>query len=194
MLDTQSTNYSQQYLQEQIDFLMETRPYIREVHTTASSNLNADYFQAKDATASGITKDYRIQFKNRLEGHNDFVVKALKQSGSDALDLCNGFFFNGNKYSFNLLSDIYVERMGDGHILSISREELEAIQNKHPDLLSACISAVVQSKKKDSNGNYFTIPEYDVYITPQGLANIQLQLLLDQNYLVADFWREHFEN
>lgn len=194
MLNTETTEYSNQYIDEQIAFLKDSRPYIREVYlNNINENFNADYIYRRDAVglADFGTGMFSIQFKNRLEGHNDFVISALKLTGKDALEQASGFFYNGVKYCFHLLADIYVERLGDGSMYSLTAEELSAFQAKYPEILSASVRAVVQTKKKDSNGNYFLVPEYDIYLPQSLVAEIQFTLTCNANRKINDYFVNH---
>lgn len=192
MFDSEALAYSEKHLPEVVDHLLASRPNLREIYTTnLAKNAKRDYWQRIDATGVSASKTYTIQIKCRMPGHDDFVLTAHKLTDPQAIEQCQGFWWNGNKYSFSVFADIYAEYLGDGSIFSITREEIEALESKFPDELSECISLVKRSERKDSDGEYFPIDEYDVYITQSGLANALFLLLRCGNDRVDQYFMDH---
>ena len=192
MFDSEALAYSGKHLTEVIEHLLASRPNLREIYTTnLAQNAKRDYWQRIDATGVSASKTYTIQIKCRMPGHDDFVLTAHKLTDPQAIEQCQGFWWGGNKYSFSVFADIYAEYLGDGSIFSITREEIEALESKFADELSECISLVKRSERKDSDGEYFPIDEYDVYFTHSGLANGLFGLLRCNNDRIDQYFMDH---
>lgn len=194
MFDANALEYSEQHTQEVLDRLKEERGYLREIQTTnLDANAKRDYWQRIDATGISATKTYTIQIKCRKPGHDDFVLTAHKIVDPQAKEQCQGFWWRGDKYTFSIYADIYAEYLGDGSIYSITREELETLESRFSEELSAKISLVVQSKRKDSNGDYFYIGEYDVFISQSDLAWLQFIVAAHYNSRLRKYFAKNFE-
>ena len=179
-------------MREVIEHLLASRPNLREIYTTnLAKNAKRDYWQRIDATGVSASKTYTIQIKCRMPRHDDFVLTAHKLTDHQAIEQCQGFWWGGNKYSFSVFADIYAEYLGDGSIFSITREEIEALESKFPDEVSECITLVKRLERKASDGEYFPIDEYDVYITQSGLANALFGLLRCYNDRVDQYFMDH---
>lgn len=194
MFDKDALSYSEQHTQEVLDRLKEERAYIREIQTTnLNANAKRDYWQRIDATGISATKTYTIQIKCRKPGHNDFVLTAHKIVDAQAKDQCQGFFWHGEKYTFSIFADIYAEYLGDGSIFSVTREELETLESRFSAELSERISLIVQSKRKNSSGDYFHIGEYDVFISQSDLAWLQFVVASHYNSRLRKYFAKNFE-
>ncbi len=194
MFDANALEYSERHTQEVLDKLKEERGYLREIQTTnLADNAKRDYWQRIDATGISATKTYTIQVKCRKPGHDDFVLTAHKIVDPQAKEQCQGFWWRGDKYTFSIYADIYAEYLGDGSIYSITREELETLESRFSEELSAKISLVVQSKRKDSNGDYFYIGEYDVFISQSDLAWLQFIVAAHYNSRLRKYFAKNFE-
>lgn len=194
MFDVDALNYSEQHTQEVLDKIKEERAYIREIQqTNLEANAKRDYWQRIDATGISATKTYTIQIKCRKPGHNDFVLTAHKIVDAQAIEQCQGFYWHGDKYTFSIFADIYAEYLGDGSIYSITREELETLESRFSEELSAKISLIVQSKRKNSNGDYFHIGEYDVFISQSDLAWLQFVVSAHYNSRLKKYFAKNFE-
>ena len=193
MFDKDALSYSEEHTQEVLDRLKEERSYIREIQTTnLNANAKRDYWQRIDATGISATKTYTIQIKCRKPGHDDFVLTAHKIVDPQAKEQCQGFWWRGDKYTFSIYADIYAEYLGDGSIYSITREELETLESRFSEELSAKISLVVQSKRKNSSGDYFYIGEYDVFISQSDLAWLQFIVSTHYNSRLKKFFSKNF--
>ena len=193
MFDKDALNYSEQHTQEVLDKLKEERGYLREIQTTnLNDNAKRDYWQRIDATGISATKTYAIQVKCRKPGHNDFVLTAHKIVDAQAKEQCQGFYRRGDKYTFSIFADIYAEYLGDGSSFSVTREELETLESRFSEELSAKISLVVQSKRKNSSGDYFHIGEYDVFISQSDLAWLQFIVSTHYNSRLKKFFSKNF--
>lgn len=193
MFDVDALNYSEQHTQEVLDRLKEERAYIREIQTTnLDANAKRDYWQRIDATGISATKTYTIQIKCRKPGHNDFVLTAHKIVDPQAKEQCQGFHWHGEKYTFSIFADIYAEYLGDGNIYSITREELETLESRFSEELSEHISLIVQSKRKNSSGDYFRIGEYDVFFNQSDLAWLQFIVSTHYNSRLKKFFSKSF--
>ena len=193
MFDKDALSYSEQHTQEVLDRIKEERGYIREIQTTnLADNAKRDYWQRIDATGISATKTYTIQIKCRKPGHDDFVLTAHKIVDPQAKEQCQGFWWRGDKYTFSIYADIYAEYLGDGSIYSITREELETLESRFSEELSAKISLVVQSKRKNSSGDYFYIGEYDVFISQSDLAWLQFIVSTHYNSRLKKFFSKNF--
>lgn len=193
MFDVDALNYSEQHTQEVLDKIKEERAYIREIQlTNLDANAKRDYWQRIDATGISATKTYTIQIKCRKPSHNDFVLTAHKIVDAQAKEQCQGFYWHGDKYTFSIYADIYAEYLGDGSIYSITREELETLESRFSEELSSKISLVVQSKRKNSNGDYFYIGEYDVFISQSDLAWLQFIIAAHYNSRLRNFFAKTF--
>lgn len=193
MFDAEALEYSERHTQEVLDRLKEERGYLREIQTTnLDANSKRDYWQRIDATGISATKTYTIQIKCRKPGHNDFVLTAHKIVDPQAKEQCQGFHWHGEKYTFSIFADIYAEYLGDGNIYSISREELETLESRFSEELSEHISLIVQSKRKDSNGDYFCIGEYDVFISQSDLAWLQFVVAAHYNSRLRKYFAQNF--
>lgn len=194
MFDADALNYSEQHTQEVLDRLKEERGYLREIQQTKlDANAKRDYWQRIDATGISASKTYAIQVKCRKPGHDDFVLTAHKIVDAQAKEQCQGFWWHGEKYTFSIYADIYAEYLGDGNIYSISREELETLESRFSEELSAKISLIVQSKRKNSNGDYFHIGEYDVFISQSDLAWLQFVVSAHYNSRLKKYFAKNFE-
>lgn len=194
MFDVDALNYSEQHTQEVLDKIKEERAYIREIQqTNLEANAKRDYWQRIDATGISATKTYTIQIKCRKPGHNDFVLTAHKIVDAQAIEQCQGFYWHGEKYTFSIFADIYAEYLGDGNIFSITREELETLESRFSEELSAKISLIVQSKRKNSSGDYFYIGEYDVFISQSDLAWLQFIVSTHYNSRLRKYFAKNFE-
>ena len=101
MFDADALEYSERHTQEVLDRLKEERAYIREIQpTTLDANAKRDYWQRIDATGISASKTYTVQIKCRKPGHNDFVLTAHKLVDPQAKEQCQGFWWNGDKYTF----------------------------------------------------------------------------------------------
>lgn len=193
MFDVNALNYSEEHTQDVLDRLKEDRGYIREIQlTNLDANAKRDYWQRIDATGISATKTYTIQIKCRKPSHNDFVLTAHKIVDAQAKEQCQGFYWHGDKYTFSIYADIYAEYLGDGSIYSITREELETLESRFSEELSSKISLVVQSKRKNSNGDYFYIGEYDVFISQSDLAWLQFIIAAHYNSRLRNFFAKTF--
>ena len=193
MFDKDALSYSEEHTQEVLDRLKEDRGYIREIQlTNLDANAKRDYWQRIDATGISATKTYTIQIKCRKPSHNDFVLTAHKIVDAQAKEQCQGFYWHGDKYTFSIYADIYAEYLGDGSIYSITREELETLESRFSEELSSKISLVVQSKRKNSNGDYFYIGEYDVFISQSDLAWLQFIIAAHYNSRLRNFFAKTF--
>lgn len=194
MFDANALEYSEQHTQEVLDRLKEERGYLREIQTTnLDANAKRDYWQRIDATGISATKTYTIQVKCRKPGHDDFVLTAHKIVDTQAKEQCQGFYWRGDKYTFSIFADIYAEYLGDGSIYSISREELETLESRFSEELSSKIGLVVQSKRKNSSGDYFYIGEYDVFISQSDLAWLQFIVSTHYNSRLRKYFAKNFE-
>ena len=194
MFDVDALNYSEQHTQEVLDKIKEERAYIREIQqTNLEANAKRDYWQRIDATGISASKTYTIQIKCRKPGHDDFVLTAHKIVDSQAKEQCQGFWWRGDKYTFSIFADIYAEYLGDGSIYSISREELETLESRFSEELSSKIGLVVQSKRKNSSGDYFYIGEYDVFISQSDLAWLQFIVSTHYNSRLKKFFAKSFQ-
>ena len=194
MFDADALEYSERHTQEVLDRLKEERAYIREIQpTTLDANAKRDYWQRIDATGISASKTYTVQIKCRKPGHNDFVLTAHKLVDPQAKEQCQGFWWNGDKYTFSIYADIYAEYLGDGNIFSVTREELETLEARFSAELSEHISMIVQSKRKNSSGDYFRIGEYDVYISQSDLAWLQFIVSTHYNSRLRKYFAKNFE-
>lgn len=194
MFDADALEYSERHTQEVLDRLKEERAYIREIQpTTLDANAKRDYWQRIDATGISASKTYTVQIKCRKPGHNDFVLTAHKLVDPQAKEQCQGFWWNGDKYTFSIYADIYAEYLGDGNIFSVTREELETLEARFSAELSEHISMIVQSKRKNSSGDYFRIGEYDVYISQSDLAWLQFIVASHCNSRLLKYFSKSFE-
>lgn len=194
MFDVDALNYSEQHTQEVLDKIKEERAYIREIQqTNLEANAKRDYWQRIDATGISASKTYTIQIKCRKPGHDDFVLTAHKIVDSQAKEQCQGFWWRGDKYTFSIYADIYAEYLGDGSIYSISREELETLEARFSEELSEHISLIVQSKRKNSSGDYFRIGEYDVFVSQSDLAWLQFVVAAHYNSRLRKYFAKNFE-
>ena len=194
MFDVDALNYSEQHTQEVLDKIKEERAYIREIQqTNLEANAKRDYWQRIDATGISASKTSTIQIKCRKPGHDDFVLTAHKIVDSQAKEQCQGFWWRGDKYTFSIFADIYAEYLGDGSIYSISREELETLESRFSEELSSKIGLVVQSKRKNSSGDYFYIGEYDVFISQSDLAWLQFIVSTHYNSRLKKFFAKSFQ-
>ena len=193
MFDADALEYSERHTQEVLDRLKEERAYIREIQTTnLNANAKRDYWQRIDATGISATKTYTIQIKCRKPGHDDFVLTAHKIVDPQAKEQCQGFWWRGDKYTFSIFADIYAEYLGDGNIYSITREELETLESRFSEELSEHISLIVQSKRKNSSGDYFRIGEYDVFFNQSDLAWLQFIVSTHYNSRLKKFFSKSF--
>lgn len=194
MFDVEALTYSEQHTQEVLDRLKEERAYIREIQlTNLDNNAKRDYWQRIDATGISASKTYTIQLKCRKLGHDDFVLTAHKIVDPQAKEQCQGFWWRGDKYTFSIYADIYAEYLGDGSIYSITREELETLESRFSEELSEHISLIVQSKRKNSSGDYFRIGEYDVFISQSDLAWLQFVVAAHYNSRLRKYFAKNFE-
>lgn len=193
MFDVDALNYSEQHTQEVLDKIKEERAYIREIQqTNLEANAKRDYWQRIDATGISASKTYTIQIKCRKPGHDDFVLTAHKIVDPQAKEQCQGFWWRGDKYTFSIFADIYAEYLGDGNIYSITREELETLESRFSEELSEHISLIVQSKRKNSSGDYFRIGEYDVFFNQSNLAWLQFIVSTHYNSRLKKFFSKSF--
>lgn len=182
MYNSEANAYSNHCLNEQITFLIQSQPNLRQVLSIDSvSNMKADYLYAVDAIAvdaSGNSK--KIQFKCRKEGNRDLILPAKKLTGKAALDGNIGFLYNGVKYTFVPTVDLYVERI-EGKDYCFTADQLHAIEVLHAKDLQNFLGGVQQKYVYADNGNKFPTGDYYAFLKPNEMLKLQVELFKTAN-------------
>lgn len=175
---------SQAVIDEQICFLMETRPQIKQVTTVDTGVcIKADYLYGIDA--NGICSDGKnksIQFKCRKPGNTDFEIMGKKLSGEAAAKANIGFWYRDNKYALYPRADIYVERV-NGNDYSITSDDINAIeyilsQSKNT---SYFISGIQPKYIYKDDGSKMPTGDYYVFISLEKLKEMLDCIHVNQN-------------
>lgn len=176
MYNQSALELSKKNISNQISFLLEAYPYIREVKEIDSvKNMKTDYKYGIDAIGIGADgTTYTVQFKTRKTG-TDIVLPAEKVTGvaTDNGDI--GFFYRDSKYIFTPKADIYVVSIGDKHY-TFSKEELHSAEIVGKHCLESGLSSIQPKKITKDDGNFFENGEYYAFISPQNLLKLQVYL------------------
>lgn len=180
MLNNDAVSISKANLPSQSQYVLNAYPQIGQIIYNDNINcLKADYFAGIDAY--GITADghrsYRLQFKSRIAGNNDFELLAYKLSGRAAFKSDIGFLYEGTKYSFKCNeTDIWVENI-NGVNYSITRDELTALEKKASEFgLPKAISAIRPCQVYSDDGKKFCTGDYYIFIQPEKLYNLRSKI------------------
>ena len=166
MLNPETYNYSESAISSQIDYVYATYPYLTDHKLPDKTKaFRADYLNNVDATYfDQDMRPFNVQFKHRRSG-NDFVVIAKKLTGKAATEARIGFYYNREKYTFDLrATDIFVETM-EGKHYSMTRNELNSLECSFPDQLANLITNIVPRYFYDDNHEKFFAGDYYVYIS-----------------------------
>lgn len=175
MYNTEALQHSRAVLEEQKQFLLETRPYIKQLADIDSiKNQKADYMYSVDNIAicsDGTTET--VQFKNRNAGNNDFILMAKKLSGKAANEGKIGFWYKGVKYVLMPAADIYVENI-NGMNYAITRNEINTIETwlGNCEKTTEIISGIQPEYHYKDDGTRFPTGDFYVFITLAKLADI----------------------
>ena len=166
MLNPETYNYSESAISGQIDYVYATYPYLTSHKPIDKAKaFKADYLDNIDAVFfDQDMESFNIQFKHRRSG-NDFVVIAKKLTGKAAHEARIGFYYKGEKYTFDLRrTNIFVETM-EGEHYSMTRNELNALECSFPDQLAKLITSIAPRYFYNDNHEKFFAGDYYVYIS-----------------------------
>lgn len=177
MMNPETYNYSEAALNSQLDYVYAAYPYLTDHKLPDKTKaFKADYLDNVDATYfDQDMRPFNVQFKHRRSG-NDFVVIAKKLTGKAAHEARIGFYYKGEKYTFDLrATDIFVETMNGQHF-SMSRNELNALECTFPDQLANLITNIVPRYFYNDNNEKFPAGDYYVYISLEKLERWRCDL------------------
>ena len=179
--DQSKLEFSRRHLEEQIQAIYNTLPYIVQVYVTDASTGNpqavdlfADYIKGIDGHAFDMTgKEYSVSFKSRLPSElpQDLRFEAIKLT--DRASQCNdmtGFKYKGQRYAFDGFCDINVQWInGRNYVFLGSELQALALQFRSSD--NALVTAVQKKYSKDREGNTFFSGRYYVFVDAVRLCN-----------------------
>lgn len=183
MLNPFCTEYSKQNLPEQMQFTLQALPFLKQLAPVDNEiNMKKDYLFEGDVVGISMNdKLYNLQYKSRDPKHTDFVLVAKKLSGEAALGNDSfGFWFGGEKYTFFLQSDYYIERIQNADYL-VSREVIEAAEASWPNDLQRIISYIEPKVTITDNGDKIPTGLYWVFIPTEKVALLQYLLIENAN-------------
>lgn len=166
MLNPETFNYSEAAINSQIDYVYAAYPYLTDHKLPDKTKaFKADYLDNIDVVFfDQDMKSFNLQFKHRRSG-NDFVLIAKKLTGKAAHEARIGFYYKGEKYTFDLrATDIFIETMQGEHY-SMTRNELNALECAFPDQLAKLITSIAPRFFFDDNHEKFFAGDYYVYIS-----------------------------
>lgn len=182
MYNHEANNLSKKTLDEQLQFLLNSRPNIRQVQMIDSvANMKADYLYAVDAIgidASGNT--VKVQFKCRQKGNTDLILPVKKLTGFAAENGDIGFWYKKEKYAFFPTANLYVEKI-DGKNYSFSADELHGIEAIHADDLQDNLVGIQPKYVVKDDGTKFPSSDFFAFIRPDAMLRYQVELFKRAN-------------
>jgi hypothetical protein len=165
MYDNDANQLSKECLTEQISYIKQCFPFIRQITIVDSDgdNMRTDYLCGVDAFAiDDNANTYKIQFKARKPDNNDIVLTATALTGVAANENERlGFLYNGKKYTFLVNSDIYCEKLGDGRIINFRGSDVRSLEAGN---ISKRITGLYPKKIFTDDHQPVAINEYYVFI------------------------------
>lgn len=174
MLNKDRTEYSQNIIYEQMDYVKAAYPFIKQViKIDPAENLLADYIYGVDAIGIDTRgNSHKIQFKHREAGKNDLVLPAIKLTGKNVEANNLGFDYKGNTYTFRPYADIYVETIADKHY-SFTANELFSIEKLWADRLANGLSGVEPKYFYNDKGEKFFSGEFMAFMPTDTMQRSQ---------------------
>ena len=173
--------YSLAHLDEQIQAIFDTLPYIIQVVPSLASSgdpyavdMYADYILGIDGHAFDIRgKSYTVSFKSRFDSGypQDLRLEAIKLT--DAASRRNdmtGFIFNGERYTFSGYTDINVQYI-DGRNYVFLASEVETLALFFGSEENELVKSVKKKYSTDCNGEPFFTHRYYVFIDKERFCN-----------------------
>lgn len=178
MLNKDRTEYSQNIINEQMDYVKAAYPFIKQViKIDPAENLLADYIYGVDAIGIDTRgNSHKIQFKHREAGKNDLVLPAIKLTGKNVEANNLGFDYKGNTYTFRPYADIYVETIAGKHY-SFTADELFSIEKLWADRLQSGLTGVEPKYFYNDNGEKFFSGEFMAFMPIENMQRSQQGLL-----------------
>ena len=198
MLNPEAAELSRNILPEQIEFLKQSFPFMRNFHVTSAStdekdaeDVKMDYYGGIDVYAKDLNghHEYNFQLKVRMPEHNeDLVFIARHVTDEDIRRNPNiGFTFGGQKYSFCTdYIDIYCELVG-GKFYTVRATDLMALERDTQGTDNKYICSVQPQKFYDSEGNKFLSGDFLVFINAAKMMKFKHNLFLTENW---DYYSE----
>lgn len=181
MLNPETYNYSEAALNSQIDYVYAAYPYLTDHKLPDKAKaFKADYLDNIDMFFfDQDMRKFNVQFKHRKTG-NDFVLIAKKLTGKAAHEAKIGFYYKGEKYTFDLRdTDIFVETM-EGEHYSMSRNESNALECAFPEKLAEIITNIAPRRFYNDNRESFFAGDYYVYLDLEKLKKWRCHFFVAQ--------------
>lgn len=166
--------YSLAHLDEQIQAIYDTLPYIVQVIPSLASSgdpeavdMYADYILGIDGHAFDIRgKSYTVSFKSRFaSGYpQDLRLEAIKLT--DAASCKNdltGFIYNKERYAFDGYADINVQYIDERNYVFLA-SEVETLALFFGSEENELVKSVKEKYSTDNNGEPFFAHRYYVFI------------------------------
>ena len=199
MLNPTATELSRNTIPEQIEFLKQSFPFMRNFHVTAAStdgqfaeDVKMDYYGGIDVTAKDLNghREYNFQLKVRKPEHGeDLVFIARKITDADIKNNPNiGFTWGGEKYSF--CTDyiyIYCAKVG-GRNYTVWATDLMDLERDTNGADNKYISCVQPQKYNNSIGKKFPSGDFYVFINAAKMMEFKYNRLLAENW---DYYNEY---
>lgn len=173
--------YSQEHLEEQIQAIYDTLPYIVQVIPTLASSgdpyavdMYADYILGIDGHAYDMRGcDYTVSFKSRFaSGYpQDLRLEAIKLT--DAASCKNdltGFIHNKERYAFDGYADINVQLINGRNYVFLA-SEVETLALFFGSEENELVKSVKKKYSTDCNGEPFFTHRYYVFIDKERFCN-----------------------
>lgn len=173
--------YSLAHLDEQIQAIYDTLPYIVQVIPSLASSgdpeavdMYADYILGIDGHAFDIRgKSYTVSFKSRFDSGypQDLRLEAIKLT--DAASHRNnltGFIFKGKRYAFDGYADINVQYV-DGRNYVFLSSEVETLALYFGSAENELVNAIYEKNSRDRYGEEFFSRKYYVFIDKERFCN-----------------------
>lgn len=202
MLNEEATKLSRDAIPEQMEYLRQSFPYLRNFYLTSAStdgklaeDVKMDYYGGVDLSAKDMNghREYNFQLKVRKPDHNnDLVFIARRVTDEDIKKNPNiGFTFHGEKYSFCTdYIDIYCEKVGNKNY-TVRATDLMALERDTEGEDNKYISNVQPQKYYDSSGNKFFSGDYYVFINAAKMMQFKQILLYTENW---DYYEDVYQN
>ncbi len=202
MLNPKATALSRNTIPEQMEFLKQSFPFMRNFHLTDAStdgkfaeDVKMDYHGGIDVYAKDMNgyREYNIQLKVRMPEHGeDLVFIARKVHDADIRRNPKiGFTWHGEKYSFCTdYIDIYCEKVG-GKFYTVRATDLMALERDTQGEDNKYIRSVQPQKYYDSFGNKFSSGDYYVFINAAKMMQFKKNLLYAENW---DYYQDVYQN
>ena len=202
MLNPEATALSRNTIPEQMEYLKQSFPFLRNFHLTDAStdgkyaaDVKMDYYGGIDVSAKDMNgyREYNFQLKVRMPEHGeDLVFIARKVHDADIRRNPNiGFTWHGEKYSFCTdYIDIYCEKVG-GKNYTVRATDLMALERDTQGADNKYIVSVQPQKYINSEGEKFLSGDYLVYINAAKMMKFKQNLLYAENW---DYYQDVYQN